>query len=108
MPNSRSTRPDDAQYAVEAFKILSDNTLQPEDDPAEWVYPDGAGEEDQLRELAEQIVAHDEALSNILGDAAIGDTPVSELLRRVCAWQAMLGSKMQQAPASRPPKPWLA
>ena len=113
MPQSRSTRPADPQYSVESFEILDkpdieNSAIPPEDDPAEWVYPKDQSEDDALRDLAEQIVQHDEALSNILGDATIGETPVSELLRQICAWQGTTGSKFKQAESSPPPKPWLA
>jgi len=108
MPHTRSTRPNDPQYTVESFEILDQPALPPEDDPGEWVYPNELSEEDSLRELAEQIVQHDEALANILGDATIGETPVSEILRQICAWQATTGSQFKQSASTPPPKPWLA
>ena len=61
MPDSRHSP--DEEYKIEAFKIMSESNLAPEDDPAEWIYPD---EEDaDLRQLAEQIAKHDKVLARI-------------------------------------------
>lgn len=106
MPDQRSTKPDpdDAKYSVEAFKILSDGNLKPEDDPAEWIFP----EEDPLRELAEDIIRYDGGLTEILTDIAVGDTPKSEMLRKVCAWNSMMGGRAKHGDAIPAPKePWL-
>ena len=111
MPDSRpSPDPDpDAKYSVEGFKILSGDGLAPEDDPAEWIYPEEPADEARLRKIAEEIATHDDALAGILSDAAIGDIPTSEILRRVCAWQAMLGGSAKHGSNTpRPPQPWLA
>ncbi len=106
MPDQRPPQPDpdDAKYSVEAFRILSDSKLKPEDDPAEWIYPD----DDPLRELAEDIIRYDSGLTEILTDIAVGDTAKSEMLRKVCAWNSMMGGRAAHGDATKAPRePWL-
>ena len=103
MPDSRNNSPDE-EYKIEAFKIMSEGNLAPEDDPAEWIYPD---EEDaDLRQLAEQIAKHDKVLARILSDTASGEKSTGEILRTVCAWMAMSGGGHKRAKGVSS-EPWL-
>ena len=105
MPDSRNNSPDE-EYKVEAFKILSDQNLAPEDDPAEWIYPDA--KDDELRQLAEDIFAHDKVLARILADTASGEKSTGDMLRMICAWMAAMGGGHKRAKGAAPPEPWLA
>ena len=99
--------PNDAKYSVEAFKILSDSNLKPEDDPSEWIYPEP--EPDPLCALVEDIIRYDSPLTDILTDIAIGETPKSQMLRKVCAWNSMMGGRATHGDATKAPRePWLA
>ena len=109
MSSSRSTSPEDfEEYKVEVFKPLNDSPKSPEDDPGEWVYADDSGEEDNLRQLAEDILRYDDALASILAGTVSGEVPTGELLRRVCAWQAANGGGHKRSGVAVPPQPWLA
>jgi len=105
MSDSRYRSPDE-EYKIEAFKILSEGNLAPEDDPAEWIYPDAV--DAGLRELAEEILAHDKTLARILADTASGEKSTGEMLRIICAWMAMMGGGHKRAKAALPSEPWLA
>ena len=107
MPNSRYDSPDE-EYKIEAFKILSDENLAPEDDPAEWIYPEDAPEDEQLRRLAEDIAQHDKVLARILVGSASGEKRTGEILRMICAWQAIRGGGHNKAKGAVTSEPWLA
>ncbi len=104
MSDSRYRSPDE-EYKIEAFKILSDGNLDPEDDPAEWIYPEA--EDAELRKLAEQILEHDTTLARILADTASGEKSTGEMLRMICGWMAMTGGGHKRAKGALSSEPWL-
>ena len=105
MSDSRYHTPDE-EYKIAAFKILSDGNLDPEDDPAKWIYPEA--EDAELRKLAEDIVAQDKLLARILADTASGEKSTGETLRVVCASMAMMGGGHKRAKGAVASEPWLA
>jgi hypothetical protein len=107
MPNFRYDSPDE-EYKIEAFKILSDENLAPEDDPAEWIYPEDAPEDEKLRQLAEDIAEHDKVLARILVGTVSGEKRTGEIVRMICAWQAVMGGGHKKAKGVVVSEPWLA
>ena len=102
---TRRTNPNDKK--IVPFQTNAGEGAKPEDDPSEWVYPDDSGDDFALRLLAGEIVDQDPALASLLLESAKGDLPTGELVRRLNAWQAMMGGGQRRSPRAAGAKPWL-
>ena len=105
MPSYRSNTPENSG---DYESIPEDNKKNQEDynDPADWVYSEDSAEDDQIRQLAEEIIRYDDVLTSILSDTISGDVPTGEILRKVCAWQAANGGGYKRASGNKHVAPW--
>ena len=74
MTNSRSNanHPDNPGDSDSSFEEVHSN---PGDykDPKDWAYGEDSTEDDQIRQLAEEIIRYDDVLTSILSDTISGD-----------------------------------
>ena len=107
MTNSRSNanQPDNSGDSDSSFEEVPSN---PGDytDPKDWAYGEDSTEDDQIRQLAEEIIRYDDVLTSILSDTISGDVSMGEILRKVCAWQAANGGGYKRASGKKHVEPW--
>ena len=83
MTNSRSNanHPDNPGDSDSSFEEVHSN---PGDytDPKDWAYGEDSTEDDQIRQLAEEIIRYDDVLTSILSDTISGDVSMGEILEK--------------------------
>lgn len=107
MTNSRSNanQPDNSGDSDSSFDEVHSNT-DDYTDPKDWAYSEDSTEDDQIRQLAEEIIRYDDVLTSILSDTISGDVSMGEILRKVCAWQAANGGGYKRASGKKHVEPW--